>query len=181
MIDIGAISTANLRFSTTLEEADPGRLRRRPTTRNGNVATKTGYTYISGTVTDRMTIPMANLELSTTPSATKLTPGDETDPMRLQQQPTTGIAIWTFCLPISQFLAVGRCRNDLANHLLSSTSSKIPNLAWELRRYLFQFQRCNYFRFWWPYRHFRLSVSVLLTCQHYFTCTWSYTPVSLEF
>ena len=42
---------------------------------------------------------------------------------------------------------VGRCRNDLANSLLSSTSSKIPNLAWELRRYLSQFQRCNYFRF----------------------------------
>jgi len=54
---------------------------------------------------------------------------DETDPRRLQQRPTTGIAIWTFCSPISQLLAVGRCRNDLANHLLSSTSSKIPNLA----------------------------------------------------
>jgi len=45
-------------------------------TRNSNVATKTGYTYISGTMTDRMTIPTANLRFSATLSATKLTPGD---------------------------------------------------------------------------------------------------------
>jgi len=65
---------------------------------------------------------------------------------------------------ILQFLAVGRCRNRLANLLSSSTSSKIPNLALEFRRYLPEFQRCNYFRFWGPYRYFRMSVAVVLTC-----------------
>jgi len=45
---------------------------------------KTGNTYISGTVTDRMTIPTANVGFSTTPSAKKLTPE------RLRQRPTTG-------------------------------------------------------------------------------------------
>jgi len=68
------------------EETDPGRLRRRTTTGNSNVATKTGYTYISGTMTDRMTIPTAKSGFSTTPSAMKLTPGD----CKLQQRPTTG-------------------------------------------------------------------------------------------
>ena len=79
----------------------------------------------------------------------------------------TEIAIWMFCSPILQFLAVGHCRN----HLLSSTSSKILNLALEFRRYLPEFQRCNYFRFWGTYPYFQLSVAVLLTCQDYFTST----------
>jgi len=51
-------------------------LRQLPTAGNGNVANKTGNTYISGTMTDGMTIPTANLGFSTTPSANKLTPGD---------------------------------------------------------------------------------------------------------
>jgi len=37
------------------------------------MATKTENTYISGTMTDRMTIPTASLGFSTTPSAKKLT------------------------------------------------------------------------------------------------------------
>ena len=37
---------------------------------------KTGNTYISGTMRDRMTIPTANLGFSTTLSAKKLNPGD---------------------------------------------------------------------------------------------------------
>ena len=37
---------------------------------------QTGNTYISGTKTDGMTIPAANLGFSTTPSAKKLTSGD---------------------------------------------------------------------------------------------------------
>jgi len=37
---------------------------------------KTGNTYISGTLTNMMTIPAANLGFSTTPSAKKLTSGD---------------------------------------------------------------------------------------------------------
>jgi len=117
---------------------------------------------IFDTMIDITAISTANLGFSTTPSATKLNPGDCDDDRRLE------MAIWAFCLPISQFLA-GRCRNHLVNPLSSQTSSKIANLAWELRRYLSQFQKCNYFRFWGPYRHFRLSVTVVLTYQHYFT------------
>jgi len=48
------------------------------------VAPKTGNTYISGTMINRITIAMANLRFSTTPSAKNLAPG------RLQQRPTTG-------------------------------------------------------------------------------------------
>ena len=40
------------------------------------MATKTGNTYISGTMADMMTIPTANLAFSTTPRAKKLTPGN---------------------------------------------------------------------------------------------------------
>ena len=125
---------------------------------NSNVAIKkTGSTYISDSNRYQCNFNGKNGVL-----CEKLTP--RADDRQLE------IAIWTFFSPISQFLAVGRCRNDLANHLLSSTSSKIPLLAWELRRYLMsEFQRYNYFRFWGPYRHFRLSVTVVLTYQHYFT------------
>ena len=48
--------------------------------------------------------------------------------------------------------------------LLSSSSSKIPNLALEFRGYLSEFQRCYYFRFCGPYRYFRLLVVVVVTC-----------------
>jgi len=58
------------------------------------------------------------------------------------------IAIWTLWAPTLQFLVVNRCRDHLANLLSSSSSLKIPNLALEVRRYLSEFQRCNYFQFW---------------------------------
>ena len=48
-------------------------LRQWSTTENDNVATKTGNTYISGTTTDRITIPTANMGFSTTPSSKTLT------------------------------------------------------------------------------------------------------------
>jgi len=126
------------------------------------VATKTGNTYISGTMTDKMTIPTANLEFLTTARAKKLTPGDSDNDLQLE------MAIWTFCASILKFLVVDRCRNHLTNLLSISTSSKIRNLALEFRRCLSQFQGCNYFRFWGPYQYFRLSVACVLTCQHYF-------------
>jgi len=116
-------------------------------------------------MTDITAIPTANLGFSTTLRTKKLTPGDCDD----DRQPE--IAIWTLCSPILQFMAVGRCRNHLANLLLSSTSSKIPNFALESRCYQSEFQICNYFRFWGPYRYFRLSMAVVLTCQHHFTPT----------
>jgi len=79
---------------------------------------KTGNTYIYGTVTDRITIPTANLGFSTTPSSKKLNPG------RLRQRPTTGNGNIDLCSPILQFLVVDRCHNHLANLLSSSSSSK---------------------------------------------------------
>ena len=87
-----------------------------------------------------------------------------------------------------QFLVVNGCRNHLAHLLSSSSSSKIPNLALEFRRYLSEFQRCNYFRFWRPY--LRLSVAVVVTCQHYFSpihglkpqiCRWNFNCTSHSF
>jgi len=40
------------------------------------VATKTGNTYIFGTMSNRMTVPTANIGFSNTTSATKLIPDD---------------------------------------------------------------------------------------------------------
>jgi len=61
---------------------------------------------------------------------------------------------------ILQFLVVDGCRNHLASLLSSSSSSKIQNLALKFRRYLSQFQGCNYFRLWGPYRHFRTTIKI---------------------
>jgi len=136
----------------------------------------TRSTYISDSMTDITAITTVNLGFSTTTTAKKLTSGDSDD----DRQPE--IAIWTFCSPISQFLAVGRCHSHLANPLSSSTSSKIPNLAWLFRRYLSQFQMCNYFRFWGPYRRFRLSVSVVYLLANIISHLYMVLyPVSLEF
>ena len=100
-------------------------------TGNSNMAIQTRSTYISHNMTDITAIPTANLGFSTTPSVKKLTQGDCDN----DWQPEIAIwTIWTVCSPISQFLAVGRCRNHLANLLSSSTASKIPNLAWKHRR-----------------------------------------------
>jgi len=83
-----------------------------------------------------------------------------------------------------------RCRNHLANLLSSLTSSKIPNLALEFRRYPSDFQRCNYFRFWRPCRYFRLSVAVVLSCRNYFPllrglipqiCSWYFNCIFHRF
>jgi len=103
-----------------------------------------------------MTVPMGNGKSGFFENAQR----EETDPGRLRQRPTTG--------------------NDnidvlLANHAISGSrslsqsfgwswkTSKISNLALEFRRYLSEFHRCNYFRFWRPYRYFRLSVAVVFT------------------
>ena len=72
---------------------------------------------------------------------------EETYPERLRQGSTTengSIDVWA---PILQFLAVDRCRSHLANLISNSSSSKIPNLGLKFRRYLSEFQRCNYFPF----------------------------------
>jgi len=47
-----------------------------PTTGSGNMAIKTGNTYISGAMADRMTVLTANYGFLTTPSSQKLTMGD---------------------------------------------------------------------------------------------------------
>jgi len=132
---------------------------------------------ISPTVWQHGSAISANLGFSTTPSATKLTPCDATttDNWKLQYG--------RFARQSRNFWqSVDVAMIWLIIHLLSLTSSKIRNLAWELSRYLSQFQRCNCFRFWGPYRHFRLSVTVVLTHQHYFApvhglipqCRWNF-------
>jgi len=88
-------------------------------TGNSNVAIQTGSTYISDSMTDITAISTANLGFLTTPRAKTLTPGD------CDNDRQTEIAIWTFCLPILQFLAVDCCHSHLANLLSSSTSSRI--------------------------------------------------------
>jgi len=146
-------------------------------TRNSNVPIQTESTYISDSMTDITAIPTANLGFSTTPSSQTLTLGNSDNDRQAE------IAIWTFWSPILQFLTVARYRNHLANLLSSSTSSKIPNLALEFRRYLSECERRNYFRFRGPYRYFRLSIPVIVTGQHYFTsihglipqiCRWNF-------
>jgi len=78
-------------------------------TGNSNVAIQTGSTYISDSMTGITAIPTANLGFSTTPNSRKLTLGDCNN----DRQPE--ITIWTFCSPVLQFLAVGRCHNHMAN------------------------------------------------------------------
>jgi len=148
------------------------------------MATKTGNSYTTGTKTDRMTIPTANLGFSTTLSARKLTPTTAT---RTDKDRQPEMAIQTFWVPSLQLLVVDRCRNHLANPLSSSSSSKITNLALEFRRYLSEFQRCNYFRFG---GHIDINRSCILTCQHYFPhihglkpqiCRWHFKCISHSF
>jgi len=77
---------------------------------------------------------------------------EETNPGRFQQQPTTGncnmdVLLANLAISGSRLLSQSSLW-AVANPLSTSTSSKIPNLAWEFRRYLSQFQACNYLRFW---------------------------------
>jgi len=115
------------------------------------MAIKARYTYISGTMIDRMTVLTANYAFSTTPCAKKLTRAiaTTTDNRKVQcgrfarhrnfWQSVVVAIIWLiFCQP--------------RHHRKSRTWSGY---------YLSQLQRCNYFRFWRPHRHFRLSVSVV--------------------
>jgi len=55
-----------------LEESVPRRLRQRRTTGNGTVAHKTGNTYITGTMTNRIGVPPANLRFLNTMSWIKV-------------------------------------------------------------------------------------------------------------
>ena len=98
--------------------------------RKWQCVSKTGNTYTSETMVDRMTVLTANCGFLTTPSSERLTLRDCNN--NRQQE----IAICTFCSPISQFMAVVRCRNHLDNPLSSSTSSKIQDLPLEFRRIL---------------------------------------------
>jgi len=84
------------------------------------------YLYLWNYVTDRMTIATANLRFSTTPSSHKLTLGDRDN----DRQPE--IAMWTFCSPILQFLAVGRCRNHMANLCRARHHRKSQIWRWNL-------------------------------------------------
>jgi len=140
-------------------------------TRNSNVVIQTGSTYISDSMTDITEISTANMGFSTTPSEKKLTQAIATTTDNRKQQ-------------YIAFLAVGRCRNHLANLVLSSTSSKIPNLALGFRRYLsVPTSRDAIISVFGPYWYFCLSVGRYYTHlpTSFYTYTWSYIPLSLEF
>jgi len=80
---------------------------------------------------------------------------------RLRRRPTTGninIEVLGVDIAISGSRSLSQ---SLANLLSSWTSSEMPNLALEFRRYLSEFIRCNHFRLWGPYRYVRLSVAVI--------------------
>jgi len=65
------------------------------------------------------------------------------------------------------FPVVDHCRNHLATLYSVSPWLKIPNLPLEFRPHLLKFQWHNCFRFWPPYRYFRLSFDVTVTCWHF--------------
>jgi len=126
--------------------------------KGGGMTSKT-----TGNTTDSVEIPTASPGFSTMASQNKVSPLAKW----LRQWPTTkngNIDV----LGANLAIFIYHDRNQLANPLSNSSSSKIQNLATEFRRYLSEFQRYNYFRFWRLYRYFRLSVAVVLTCQHYF-------------
>jgi len=129
------------------------------------VAIQTGSTYISDSMTD---ITAIHCNSDGKSGVFNHAQGEETDPVDCDDDRRPKMAIWTFCSQILQFIAVDRCRNHLANLLSSWTSSKIPNLVLEFRRYLSQFQRRNYFRFWRP------SIDGLIPqiCRLNFKCTF---------
>jgi len=145
------------------------------TTENSNVAIQTGSTYISDSMTNITTISTVNLGFSTTPSAMKLMPGD-CDNDRQPEMANIDVLLANHAISGSRSLS--------QSFGLSSWTSKVPNLALEFRRYLSEFYRCNYVRFWRPYRYFRLSVVVVFTCRNYFSpirglipqiCRWNLT------
>jgi len=115
--------------------------------------------YTTGTITDSIEIPTASPGFSTmaSPNKRRQVTATMTDNRKQQYVYVLGANL--------AILLVDRCRNHLANLLSSSSSSKIPNLALKFRRYLSEFQRCNCFQFWEPYRYLRFSV--IVTCQHY--------------
>jgi len=67
-------------------------------------------------------------------------------------------------------IAIFSCRSlsqSLGDTLFGLAMVENPGLAVGIRRYLLYFQWYNYFRFWWPYRYFRLSFDVIVTRWHF--------------
>jgi len=71
--------------------------------------------------------------------------------------PTTSILL---------FPVVGRCRSLPESVSSSWAWSKTPVWRWKCHP-IYEFPRDKYFRFWWPQCHFRLSVIVAITWQHF--------------
>jgi len=93
---------------------------------------------------------------------------EETSPRRLRQLPTTGngniyVLLANHAISGSCSLSQSFGFNSVELDIIENSS----NLALDFRRYPSEFQRCNYFRFWGPYRYFGLSVAVVLTCRNY--------------
>ena len=135
-------------------------------TGNSNVTIHTASIYISDSMTDQCNFDGKYDHAQ----------NEETDSGRLRQRPTTGnsnIDVLGVNLAISGIRSLSL---SFSNLLSISSSSKIPNLALEFRRYLSEFQRCNYFRFWGAISIFPV---VGRCCTYlptlFYTFTWSYT------
>jgi len=101
------------------------------TTRNSNMAAKTGNADICGTMTDGVEIPTANLGFTTTASSRKVSHATAT---------TTDNQKWQYSRFGHQschfLLPVVIARSHLVTPLPSSPWSKVPNLPLEFRWYL---------------------------------------------
>jgi len=90
---------------------------------------------------------------------------EATVPGRLRQQPTTGNGNIDVLGANLAILGCSCGRNHLVTLLPSySRGRKSRVCRWKLGISVFH----NYFRFWRPYRYFRLSVAVANICRHFF-------------
>jgi len=101
-------------------------LQQQPTTGNSDVATKTGSTYTSETMTYTTEIPQANVLFPTTLSSKNCPPAIAT---------TIDNRKWQYVLGANIAIS-GRRRSHLTTLLSSPSWLKMPDLPLEFRRYV---------------------------------------------
>jgi len=124
------------------------------------MAAKTGNNYCSETLTDSVEIPTPNSGFSMTTNSIKDEPND-CDKDRLLE-----IARLTPKTSILLFPVVDRCRNRPGSVFRAGRGRKLQICRWKCHP-ICHSSRDKYFRFWWPYRYFRLSFDIIVTCGHF--------------
>jgi len=131
------------------------------TTVNRNVAIKTGSTYISHSMIDITAISMANLRIW----------GFRLHPVRRNWPRVIATTTDNWKLQYGRF----------ARHSRNFWQSVVVAMIWQILCWARPHRKSRIWRgnfdarhviisvFWGSYRHFRLSVTVVLTYQHYFT------------